>query len=84
MKMTVKTAGNTVEWKEMERRYFDRLETEKQQKEREERERADKLSKLQNMTPAEYVAYRTGKPAPLNTEELAALPMDEYIKARGR
>ncbi len=29
----------------------------------------------------EYLAHRTGKPAPLSNEELAALSMEEYIKA---
>ena len=82
MKMTVENHTNTVEWKEMEKRYFDSLEAERQQKEHEERERVEKLQKLQNMTPAEYVAYRTGKPAPLSNEELEKLSMKEYIKVR--
>lgn len=84
MKMRVESSGDFNEWKEIEKRYFDGLEAEKQRKEREEQERAEKLQKLRNMTPAEYVSYRTGKPAPLSNEELAALPMDEYIKARTR
>lgn len=84
MKLTVKHSDSSFDWQEMEKKYFDRVEEERLRKEQEEQAKADKLKALQEMTPAEYVAYRTGKPVPLSNEELEALSMEEYIKARSR
>lgn len=72
---TSKQVTNEKTWEEIEAGMVAELEAE-------ERRKAEELEKMQKMTTAEYVAYRSGKPMPLSNEELAPLSMGEYIKAR--
>ena len=59
-----------------------RIEMEERRKEEEELRKAAELEKLQNMSVAEHIAYREGRPMPPSNEELASMSMEEYIKAR--
>lgn len=52
------------------------------EKARQEQARADKIAALEKLSPAEYIAYRQGMPAPMSSEDLGKLSMKEYIESR--
>ncbi|MCF2651700.1 hypothetical protein [Anaeromassilibacillus senegalensis] len=82
MQMNIKTSENTITMDDIQRRIIERKAAEEKAAADAERARIEKLEALQSMSTAEYLAYRTGKPALLSNEELAALSMEEYIKVR--
>lgn len=82
MQMNIKTSDNTITMDDILQRFIERKAAEEKATADAEQARVEKLEALQNMTMAEYAAYRTGKPMPPTSEELSAMDMEAYIKAR--
>ena len=66
----------------IEQRYHEEQKQKELDKQRQEQKRMEELELLQEMSPAEHIAYRSGKPKPLSVPELSELSMEEYIKYR--
>ena len=67
---------------EIEREYIEEQQRKEEQAAAEEAKKEAEYERFSGMDMGEYIAARSGTPAPMKNEDLESLDMKEYIKAR--